>query len=98
MVRKKLLLFCFACDFLECFWKSLWIMCLCLVQEEFINPPCVYFDYLCGQGIGTNTSAFYIAWAQQLVKEGLVQCAVSVVQKGLRNQAQPQENLQQLYW
>uniref|UniRef100_A0A8C2YDZ0 BUB1 mitotic checkpoint serine/threonine kinase n=1 Tax=Coturnix japonica TaxID=93934 RepID=A0A8C2YDZ0_COTJA len=72
-------------------------MCLCLVQAEFINTPCVYFDYLSGQGIGTNTSIFYIAWAQQLVKEGLVQCAVSVVQKGLRNQAQPQENLQQLY-
>lgn len=69
----------------------------CIKLAEFINPPCVYFDYLCGQGIGTNTSAFYIAWAQQLVKEGLVQCAVSVVQKGLRNQAQPQENLQQLY-
>ncbi|XP_065595486.1 mitotic checkpoint serine/threonine-protein kinase BUB1 [Cyrtonyx montezumae] len=69
----------------------------CVKLAEFVNPPCVYFDYLCGQGIGTSASAFYIAWAQQLVKEGLVQCAVSVVQKGLRNQAQPQENLQQLY-
>ncbi|XP_021247633.1 mitotic checkpoint serine/threonine-protein kinase BUB1 isoform X2 [Numida meleagris] len=69
----------------------------CIKLAEFVNPPCVFFDYLCGQGIGTNASAFYIAWAQQLVKEGLVQCAVSVVQKGLRNQAQPQENLQQLY-
>ncbi|OXB74307.1 UNVERIFIED_CONTAM: hypothetical protein H355_006836 [Colinus virginianus] len=69
----------------------------CIKLAEFVNPPCVYFDYLCGQGIGTTASAFYIAWAQQLVKEGLIQCAVSVVQKGLRNQAQPQENLQQLY-
>ncbi|NXC46841.1 BUB1 kinase, partial [Penelope pileata] len=69
----------------------------CLKLVEFVDPPCVYFDYLCGQGIGTNASAFYVAWAQQLVKEGLVQCAVSVVQKGLRNQAQPQESLQQLY-
>ncbi|NXL94393.1 BUB1 kinase, partial [Alectura lathami] len=69
----------------------------CIKLAEFASPPCLYFDYLCGQGIGTSASAFYVAWAQQLVNEGLVQSAVAIVQKGLHNQAQPQEKLQQLY-
>ncbi|KFW06026.1 Mitotic checkpoint serine/threonine-protein kinase BUB1, partial [Eurypyga helias] len=69
----------------------------CIKLVEFITSPCQYFDYLCGQGIGTKVSNFYIAWAQQLVHEGNVQRAEAVLQKGLHNQAQPQENLQQLY-
>ncbi|NXI73358.1 BUB1 kinase, partial [Anseranas semipalmata] len=69
----------------------------CVKLAEFISSPCQYFDYLYGQGIGVNASAFYIAWAQQLVNEGNVQCAGAVLQKGLHSQAQPQENLQQLY-
>ncbi|KFZ65297.1 Mitotic checkpoint serine/threonine-protein kinase BUB1, partial [Podiceps cristatus] len=64
---------------------------------EFITSPCQYFDYLYGQGIGAKAANFYVAWAQQLVNEGNVQCAGAVLQKGLHNQAQPQENLQQLY-
>lgn len=73
-------------------------MCLCLVQAEFITSPSEYFDYLYGQGVGANASAFYIAWAQQLVNEGNAQCAIAVLQKGFHNQAQPREDLEQLYW
>ncbi|NXK45817.1 BUB1 kinase, partial [Chauna torquata] len=69
----------------------------CIKLAEFISSPSQYFEYLYGQGIGANASAFYIAWAQQLVNEGNVQCAGAVLQKGLHNQAQPRENLQQLY-
>ncbi|NXN09021.1 BUB1 kinase, partial [Indicator maculatus] len=69
----------------------------CIKLAKFISPPCQYFDYLYGQGIGAKASNFYVAWAQQLVNEGNVQCAAAVLQKGLHNQAQPQENLQQLY-
>lgn len=73
-------------------------MHLYLVQAKFISPPCQYFDYLYGQGVGVKASDFYVAWAQELVNEGNVQCAGAVLQKGLHNQAQPRENLQQLYW
>uniref|UniRef100_A0A8B9MWX4 BUB1 mitotic checkpoint serine/threonine kinase n=1 Tax=Accipiter nisus TaxID=211598 RepID=A0A8B9MWX4_9AVES len=69
----------------------------CIKLAEFITSPCLYFDYLYGEGIGTKASNFYVAWAQQLVKEGNVQCAGAVLQKALHNQAQPQESLQQLY-
>ncbi|XP_064366131.1 mitotic checkpoint serine/threonine-protein kinase BUB1 isoform X1 [Dromaius novaehollandiae] len=69
----------------------------CIKLGEFITSPCQYFDYLYGQGVGARTSTFYVAWAQQLVNEGNVQCAEAVLQKGLCNQAQPRENLQQLY-
>lgn len=66
------------------------------MQAEFITSPCQYFDYLYAQGIGAKASSFYVAWAQQLVKDGNVQCAGAVLQKGLQNQAQPRESLQQL--
>ncbi|NXV15717.1 BUB1 kinase, partial [Cepphus grylle] len=69
----------------------------CIKLAEFITSPCQYFDYLYGQGIGAKASNFYVAWAQQLVNEGNVQYAGAVLQKGLHNQAQPRENLQQLY-
>ncbi|XP_009981134.1 PREDICTED: mitotic checkpoint serine/threonine-protein kinase BUB1, partial [Tauraco erythrolophus] len=69
----------------------------CVKLAEFITSPCQYFDYLYGQGIGAKASDFYVAWAQQLVNEGNVQCAGAVLQKGLHNQAQPRETLQQLH-
>ncbi|NXD84626.1 BUB1 kinase, partial [Halcyon senegalensis] len=69
----------------------------CVKLAEFITSPCQYYDYLYEQGIGVKTSNFYIAWARQLVNEGNVQGAGAVLQKGFHNQAQPQENLQQLY-
>ncbi|KFU98763.1 Mitotic checkpoint serine/threonine-protein kinase BUB1, partial [Pterocles gutturalis] len=69
----------------------------CIKLAEFITSPCQYFEYLYGQGVGAKASHLYIAWAQQLVNDGNVQCAGAVLQKGLHNQAQPRENLQQLY-
>ncbi|NWH57086.1 BUB1 kinase, partial [Geococcyx californianus] len=69
----------------------------CIKLAEFISSPCQYFDYLYGQGVGAKASNFYVAWAQQLVNEGNVQCAGAVLQKALQNQAQPLEILQHLY-
>uniref|UniRef100_A0A8C0FJ12 BUB1 mitotic checkpoint serine/threonine kinase n=1 Tax=Bubo bubo TaxID=30461 RepID=A0A8C0FJ12_BUBBB len=69
----------------------------CIKLAELITSPCQYFDYLYGRGIGAKVSNFYVAWAQQLVHEDNVQCAGAVLQKGLHNQAQPRESLQQLY-
>ncbi|XP_066034065.1 mitotic checkpoint serine/threonine-protein kinase BUB1 isoform X4 [Chamaea fasciata] len=69
----------------------------CVKLAEFISSPCQYFEYLHGQGIGAKTSDFYLAWAQLLLKEGNVQGAGAVLQKGLLNQAQPRESLQQLH-
>ncbi|NWX10695.1 BUB1 kinase, partial [Caloenas nicobarica] len=69
----------------------------CVKLAEFIAPPGRYFSYLYDQGIGAKTSHLYVAWAQHLVNEGNVQAAGAVLQKGLHNQAQPREKLEQLY-
>ncbi|NWY91843.1 BUB1 kinase, partial [Loxia curvirostra] len=69
----------------------------CVKLAEFISSPSQYFEYLHGQGIGARSSDFYLAWAQLLLKEGNVQGAAAVLQKGLLNEAQPRENLQQLH-
>ncbi|KAM6355745.1 mitotic checkpoint serine/threonine-protein kinase BUB1-like isoform 1-T1 [Podargus strigoides] len=69
----------------------------CVKLAAFTASPCQYFEHLHEQGIGAKASNFYVAWAQQLVNEGSVQGAGAVLQKGLHNQAQPQEDLQQLY-
>ncbi|KAL9864774.1 mitotic checkpoint serine/threonine-protein kinase BUB1 isoform 1-T1 [Geothlypis trichas] len=69
----------------------------CVKLAEFISSPGQYFEYLHGQGIGARSSDFYLAWARLLLKEGNVQGAAAVLQKGLLNQAQPRENLQQLH-
>ncbi|NXO66693.1 BUB1 kinase, partial [Phainopepla nitens] len=69
----------------------------CVKLAEFISSPCQYLEYLHGQGIGAKSSDFYLAWARLLLKEGNVQGAGAVLQKGLLNQAQPREILQQLH-
>ncbi|OPJ58957.1 mitotic checkpoint serine/threonine-protein kinase BUB1 [Patagioenas fasciata monilis] len=69
----------------------------CIKLAEFITPPGQYFSYLYGQGIGAKTSHLYVAWAQHLASEGNVQAAAAVLQKGLHNQAQPREKLEQLH-
>uniref|UniRef100_A0A8C9NMQ1 BUB1 mitotic checkpoint serine/threonine kinase n=1 Tax=Serinus canaria TaxID=9135 RepID=A0A8C9NMQ1_SERCA len=58
----------------------------CVKLAEFISSPSQYFEYLHGQGIGARSSDFYLAWAQLLLKEGNVQGAAAVLQKGLLNQ------------
>ncbi|XP_008165277.2 mitotic checkpoint serine/threonine-protein kinase BUB1 [Chrysemys picta bellii] len=69
----------------------------CIKLAEFISAPSQFFDYIYSQGVGTRTSALYIAWAQQLETEGNIQHAGAVLQKGIHNQAEPMENLQEQY-
>ncbi|EMP36563.1 Mitotic checkpoint serine/threonine-protein kinase BUB1, partial [Chelonia mydas] len=69
----------------------------CIKLVEFISAPSQFFDYIYSQGVGTRTSALYIAWAQQLETEGNIQHAGAVLQKGIHNQAEPMENLQEQY-
>lgn len=80
------------------FLKALMAFARYSMQAEFIAPPERYFSYLHDQGIGAKTSHLYVAWAQHLINEGDVQAAGGVLQKGLHNQAQPREKLEQLYW
>ncbi|XP_074845314.1 mitotic checkpoint serine/threonine-protein kinase BUB1 [Carettochelys insculpta] len=67
----------------------------CIKLAEFISAPSQFFDYIYSQGVGTKMSALYIAWAQQLETEGNLQHAGVVLQKGIDNQAEPMESLQE---
>ena len=49
------------------------------------------------QGIGNKSSIVYLAWAQHLGMQGDISHAITVIQKGIRNGAQPTEKLQQQY-
>ncbi|XP_075781985.1 mitotic checkpoint serine/threonine-protein kinase BUB1 [Pelodiscus sinensis] len=69
----------------------------CIKLAEFITAPSQFFDYIYSQGVGTRISALYVAWAQQLETEGNIQHAGAVLQKGIDNQAEPMENLQEQY-
>nr|XP_008120839.1 PREDICTED: mitotic checkpoint serine/threonine-protein kinase BUB1 isoform X2 [Anolis carolinensis] len=69
----------------------------CVKFANIMNEPCQFFDYIYSQGIGSKSSALYIAWAEQLAMQGTVSLASSVIQKGIQNGAQPAEKLQQQY-
>ncbi|NXK98026.1 BUB1 kinase, partial [Formicarius rufipectus] len=70
----------------------------CLKLAEFMSSPGQYLEYLHGQGVGVQSSDFYVAWARHLVREGDVQGAGAVLHRGLQSRAQPRDNLQQLLW
>ncbi|XP_067388961.1 mitotic checkpoint serine/threonine-protein kinase BUB1 isoform X2 [Emydura macquarii macquarii] len=69
----------------------------CIKLAEFISSPSQFFDFIYSQGVGIRTSALYIAWAQQLEIEGNMQHAGAVLQKGIHNQAEPMDILQEQY-
>ncbi|XP_060610464.2 mitotic checkpoint serine/threonine-protein kinase BUB1 [Anolis sagrei] len=69
----------------------------CVRFANCIDEPSPYFDYIYSQGIGSKSSALYIAWAEQLGIQGNLSHASTVIQKGIQNGAQPAEKLQQQY-
>ncbi|KAH0503340.1 Mitotic checkpoint serine/threonine-protein kinase BUB1 [Microtus ochrogaster] len=56
-----------------------------------------FFEFLYNQGIGTKSSPLYIAWADYLEAQGALQHASAVFQRGIQNQAEPKELIEQRY-
>ncbi|KAK2492828.1 hypothetical protein MC885_000140 [Smutsia gigantea] len=56
-----------------------------------------FFEFLYNHGIGTLSSTLYIAWAGHLESQGELQHASAVFRRGIQNQAEPRELLQQQY-
>ncbi|XP_072912059.1 mitotic checkpoint serine/threonine-protein kinase BUB1 [Hemitrygon akajei] len=53
------------------------------------TTPLEFFNYMDGQGIGTKSAAFYLAWAEVLEMNGNALMANSILQKGIQNSAEP---------
>nr|XP_048315646.1 mitotic checkpoint serine/threonine-protein kinase BUB1 [Myodes glareolus] len=69
----------------------------CLKFAEYNSDLHQYFEFLYNQGIGTKSSPLYIAWAGYLEAQGALQHASAVFQRGIQNQAEPKELIEQRY-
>ncbi|XP_036912625.1 mitotic checkpoint serine/threonine-protein kinase BUB1 [Sturnira hondurensis] len=69
----------------------------CLKFAECNSDRHQFFEFLYNHGIGTLSSALYVAWAGHLEAQGELQRASAIFQRGVQNQAQPGELLQQQY-
>ncbi|XP_048666326.1 mitotic checkpoint serine/threonine-protein kinase BUB1 isoform X1 [Marmota marmota marmota] len=69
----------------------------CLKFAEYNSDPHQFFEFLYNQGIGIQSSPLYISWAGHLEAQGELQQASAVFRRGIQNQAEPQELLQQQY-
>ncbi|XP_076989840.1 mitotic checkpoint serine/threonine-protein kinase BUB1 isoform X2 [Tamandua tetradactyla] len=69
----------------------------CLKFAECNSDRHQFFEFLYNHGVGTLSSPLYVAWAGHLEGQGQLQHASAVFRRGLRNQAEPRELLQQHY-
>ncbi|XP_069350687.1 mitotic checkpoint serine/threonine-protein kinase BUB1 isoform X1 [Eulemur rufifrons] len=69
----------------------------CLKFAEYNSDLHQFFEFLYNHGIGTLSSLLYVAWAQHLEAQGELQHASAVFRRGIQNQAEPRELLQQQY-
>ncbi|KAL6091301.1 hypothetical protein STEG23_006173, partial [Scotinomys teguina] len=69
----------------------------CLKFAEYNSDLHQFFEFLYNQGIGTKSSPLYISWAGHLEAQGALQHASAVFRRGIQNQAEPRELLQEQY-
>ncbi|EPY82075.1 hypothetical protein CB1_000688006 [Camelus ferus] len=69
----------------------------CLKFAECNSDLHQFFEFLYNHGIGTQSAPLYVAWAGHLEGRGQWQHASAVFRRGIQNQAEPGELLQQQY-
>ncbi|XP_062065839.1 mitotic checkpoint serine/threonine-protein kinase BUB1 [Lepus europaeus] len=69
----------------------------CLKFAECNSDLHQFFEFLYNHGIGTQSSPLYVSWAGHLEAQGELQHASAVFRRGIQNQAEPRELLQQQY-
>ncbi|NP_001082116.1 BUB1 mitotic checkpoint serine/threonine kinase L homeolog [Xenopus laevis] len=69
----------------------------CIRFADTINEPGQYFEYLYNQGIGHQSAALHVTWAQLLETQGDLQSASALYQKAIHSNAKPMEILDQHY-
>lgn len=76
---------------------SLTSVCFGFPQAECNSDLHQFFEFLYNHGIGTQAAPLYVAWAGHLEGQGERQHASAVFRRGIQNQAEPRELLQQQY-
>ncbi|XP_034017811.1 mitotic checkpoint serine/threonine-protein kinase BUB1 [Thalassophryne amazonica] len=61
----------------------------CIRCASLDAEPVALYNHIYSQGVGTQTAAFYVAWAQQCETRGLIEQADTVYQNALESHAQP---------
>nr|KAF6429000.1 BUB1 mitotic checkpoint serine/threonine kinase [Molossus molossus] len=69
----------------------------CLKFAECNSDRHQFFEFLYNHEIGKRSSPLYVAWAGHLEGQGELQHASAVFRRGIQNQAEPRELLQQQY-
>ncbi|XP_061066695.1 mitotic checkpoint serine/threonine-protein kinase BUB1 isoform X3 [Eubalaena glacialis] len=69
----------------------------CLKFAERNSDLHQFFEFLYNHGIGTLSAPLYVAWAGHLEGQGERQHASAIFRRGIQNQAEPRELLQQQY-
>ncbi|XP_020942705.1 mitotic checkpoint serine/threonine-protein kinase BUB1 isoform X1 [Sus scrofa] len=69
----------------------------CLKFAEYNSDLHQFFEFLHNHGVGIRSAPLYIAWAGHLEGQGEWQQASTVFHRGIQNQAEPRELLQQQY-
>uniref|UniRef100_A0A8C9E7H0 BUB1 mitotic checkpoint serine/threonine kinase n=1 Tax=Phocoena sinus TaxID=42100 RepID=A0A8C9E7H0_PHOSS len=69
----------------------------CLKFAEYNSDLPQFFEFLYNHGIGTLSAPLYVAWAGHLEGQGERQHASAVFRRGIQNEAEPRELLQQQY-
>ncbi|KAM5227800.1 mitotic checkpoint serine/threonine-protein kinase BUB1 [Ctenodactylus gundi] len=69
----------------------------CLKFAEYNSDRHQFFEFLYNQGIGNQSSPLYVSWAGYLEAQGELQHASAVFRRGIQNQAEPRDLLQQQY-
>ena len=72
-------------------------VCFGFLQAKCNSDLHQFFEFLHNHGIGTQAAPLYVAWAGHLEGQGEWQHASAVFRRGIQNQAEPRELLQQQY-
>ncbi|XP_037099852.1 mitotic checkpoint serine/threonine-protein kinase BUB1 isoform X1 [Syngnathus acus] len=70
---------------------------VCIRCATYFSEPIALFQHIFNKGVGTQTTALYVAWAQQFERQAMMEKADVVYLRALENRAQPVESLMREY-
>ncbi|KAM9778027.1 mitotic checkpoint serine/threonine-protein kinase BUB1 isoform 2-T2 [Syngnathus typhle] len=70
---------------------------VCIRCATYFSEPIALFQHIFNKGVGTQTAALYVAWAQQFERKAMMEKADVVYLKALENRAQPVDSLMREY-
>ena len=80
-------------DMISCLFH----FCVCPFKANFCNGKLEIYNYLFNQGIGSETAAFYVAWAGEYEEMGNNKKADAIYKQGIEVAAFPLEKLHKMH-